>query len=626
MHKLLKSLIELSKVLITVLICSVIAVCLMTLAFMIPMNRENLETSVNLGVQEGYYVDALEHIPSLEKYFSQFQPGTMTVADDVRGFHMAEDHEGFNALENALYCNDYPRYWHGYVMIMRLLFLFFDYKEMRFINLIFQAFLALCIFQILREKGEKKISWFSLIWYIFMMPISVACCLVYGCVVDAIFALTIFVMLKGDKIWNNHSKLGISFCVIGCIVCFFDLLIFSPMGWAMPLAMIVILYGKNDSVIHNLIKTVWSAVSWFLGYGLFWILKMLYAQLIIGDKIEVNVFRGALSEAVWSAAKKDTEAVGLFAKIADRWSAVQTNYTHYSYTIYALLILIMSLVVIIWFIKMGTNVKGESRLLPLLIVTSSPVIWVFVINTATKAHHCFDYRLMSTEICCSVVMIILSINFSNRKFVIRECFKRICVIVGLLAIGIILAMQIRESQYSMNADKLGMQDIVISDADVLLMDFSPAFNEVAKLGLSVTPESDKGEIKLMLIEEGNVIKEVSAPMSDFIESSWQMLDVDWKLSNRRMYELGIQAINADETVTVTVLPYITGGTISELGNIVMNSESLDCQLVSWVEYSRRPSNKNVLTYGMIISGYLSAFTLTIFSMIRYNKQDKSVAS
>lgn len=56
----------------------------------------------------------------------------MTVADDVRGFLIADDHEGFNALENAMYCNDYPRYWHGYASVMRLLLVLFIYKEMRF--------------------------------------------------------------------------------------------------------------------------------------------------------------------------------------------------------------------------------------------------------------------------------------------------------------------------------------------------------------------------------------------------------------------------------------------------------------------------------------------------------------
>lgn len=620
MRKFVDCLTKLGKVLLTAVVCSIIAVGLMTLVYAVPMNKTNLEASINLGEQEGYYVEALEHIPSFEKYFMQFQPGTMTVADDVRGFRIAEDHEGFNALENALYCNDYPRYWHGYAMIMRLMFLLFDYKEMRFINLLVQAFLVLCVFLILWDKGEKKISWFALIWYALMMPISVACCLVYGCVVDAIFALTVFVMLKGDKIWDDYSKLGIAFSMIGCVVCFFDLLIFSPMGWAMPLAMIVILYGKDNSVLQNLLKTIWSAVSWFLGYGLFWILKMLYAQLIIGDKISVNVFAGALSEARWSAAKDSEEVVGFFAKIADRWSAVQTNYTHYRYAVFALVIAVMSLVAVILFVKKSVRVKGETRLLPLLIVTSSPVIWVFVINTATKAHHCFDYRLMSTEISCAVMMIILSLDSSAVKHEWKQYVKRACIAAGVFVIGIILAMQIRESQEIKNADRPEMYDMTISDNDALLMSFNPIFNEVAKVGLSVTPESEKGELELSLLKGDKVIDEITIPMAIFYESSWQVIDTGWKVSKKKGYEISIKTINTDSETTIAVLPILPGITIPEFGAISVNSNTRDCQLVSWIDYSRRPSNKDTLTYGIIIAGYLGAVILTIYSIIPFEKR------
>ncbi len=605
---------EFAKVLLVTFICSIIAVCLMTLAFMVPMNRDNLYASVLLGNQEGYYVDVLEHIPSLEKYFTQFQPGTMTVADDVRGFHIAEDHVGFNALENALYCNDYPRYWHGYAMVMRLLLVFFDYKEMRFINLIFQSFLAIFIFVVLREKGEKKISWMALLWYALMMPLSVACCLVYGYTVDAIFALTIYVMLKGNNIWNDDSKLSIVFGMIGCIVCFFDLLIFSPMGWAMPLAMLVIIYGKNDSVISNLVKTIRSAISWFLGYAVFWLLKMTYAQLIVGDRCSLNVFRGALGEAVWSANRQDSEAVGLIAKIAERWSAVKTNYTHYTYTIYAILILSITIMLIVSFVKRGVNDKRDPRMIPLLIVTSSPVIWVFVINTATKAHHIFDYRLMSTEIVCAFIIIIFSLNSGTLKPGLMVMVKRICIVAGLTFVGIVCVSFTKETQYSMNADKPGMIDVVVQCMDTVSMEFRPVFSRVDLLGLSVSPESEKGELQVSLVESGEIVDETVFPMRDFYENNWQMLSVDWKMSPKKSYDIFFKPIDTDGPITITMLPYSVSGHIPEFGNVKVNDDIQDCQLVAWVGYIRRPSNKNIVTYAMILSGYFAAFLYVMYSV------------
>ena len=295
--KLLEILIGFLKTLMIAWIMSLIAGLIMTLAFSVPLNCENYERTIQIGETEGFYIDVLEHIPSFEKYFTMYEPGTIPVADDIRGFRIADDHSGYNALENAMYCNTYPRYWHGYAAVMRILLLWFDYKEMRFLNLIFQLFLVILLFVMIRDKGYKKIAWLIMVWYALMMPISTATCLVYGYAVDAILIASILVARYGDKIWNNCSVLVMSFSCIGCVTCFFDLLIFSPIGWAAPVAMAVLLYGREDSVGDNLIKTIRSELAWVIGYGFFWFLKMLYAELMLEDKGGKGVIDRVLDEA-----------------------------------------------------------------------------------------------------------------------------------------------------------------------------------------------------------------------------------------------------------------------------------------------------------------------------------------
>lgn len=74
MKKIVYYITELFKLIIATVVGSLIAVLIMALAYMVPINRTNLDAAINLGNQEGWYVDALEHIPSLEKYFVQYQP------------------------------------------------------------------------------------------------------------------------------------------------------------------------------------------------------------------------------------------------------------------------------------------------------------------------------------------------------------------------------------------------------------------------------------------------------------------------------------------------------------------------------------------------------------------------
>lgn len=602
---------ELLIVIITTVACSLAAVLIMTLAYMIPINRTNLDSAITLGNQEGWYVDALEHIPSLEKYFVQYQPGTMTVADDVRGFLIADDHEGFNALENAMFCNDYPRYWHGYAFVMRLLLVLFDYKEMRFLSLIIQMFLAIIIFALLREKGEKRISWLSLAWYTLMMPISVACCLVYGCTVDAIFLSTIFVMVFGKKIWNSKSLFNIVFCVIGCIVCFFDLLIFSPMGWAMPFAMLVILYGKEDKQWSGLEKTIRSAVSWVVGYGLFWLLKMVYASLILSGKYEKNIIAGALAEAIWSSGRNNVESFGLLDKLALRWGAVHTNYIHYTYSIYALLIVSIAAVAAIWFVLFGT--KKDNRMIPLIIVSASPVIWIFLINTATGAHHIFDYRLLSTEICCSFIMIFLSLNSDMKETKTIMLLKRVGILALIGAVGLLFATKIKEDIDTTNANRLGAEWISFPESGEISMAFSPEYKNIIGIGLSINPETSNGEYCVSIKEDGIVTNEWIVPMSDCLESNWQMGNLDWKVSAYHEYTMEIKAISNCGYGSILVYPNGLDGQVREFGNLYDDGHDLKCQPVGTVRYRKRVPFMKIVTYSSLIVAFLGAMLLTLYS-------------
>lgn len=605
------------KILVVTVVCSLIAVIIMSLAYMVPINRTNLDAAINLGNQEGWYVDALEHIPSLEKYFVQYQPGTMTVADDVRGFLIADDHEGFNALENAMYCNDYPRYWHGYAFVMRLLLVLFDYKEMRFLNLIVQAFLEICIFVILREKGEKRISWLALIWYVLMMPISVVCCLVYGCAVDAIFLSTIFVMLLGKIIWNNDTLFDITFCVIGCIVCFFDLLIFSPMGWAMPFAMMVILFGKEEGKMIGLEKTVRSAISWVIGYGLFWLLKMVYATWILSGKYEKNIFAGALAEATWSSGKNNVESLSLLEKLALRWDAVHTNYIHYTYSIYALLIFLI--VAVAAFCVVLRGVKKDNRMIPLFIVTVSPVIWIFLINSATGAHHIFDYRLLSTEICGSFMMVFLSLNWDYYENNHSDMLKRIVVVVAISSAGLLLAAQIKEDIDITNANRLGTEWISFPKSGVISMNFTPEYTNIIGIGLSIKPESINGEYSVSIKKDGIVTNEWLVPMADCLDSNWQMGDFDWKVSAHQEYTMEIKAVSNDGYGSILVYPNELDGQVRELGNLRSDDGDFNAQLVGTVRYRKRVPFVNMVTYSSLITAFLAAMLLAFFSFELGNK-------
>ena len=117
-------------------------------------------------IVQGYRNSILDNYTDALMYATAIHPGTGNpVSDAMRnrryedsGSNLAQSLNDYandvTGKEDARYEMEYPRYWHGYLVILKPLLLFFDIGEIRMFNMVIQGALLLFLFY----QADKKLG------------------------------------------------------------------------------------------------------------------------------------------------------------------------------------------------------------------------------------------------------------------------------------------------------------------------------------------------------------------------------------------------------------------------------------------------------------------------------------
>lgn len=80
----------------------------------------------------------------------------LDIYTDSKMYERLTADEGMTALEAAMDMQDYPRYWHGYLTVLKPLSIFFTYREIRYINMfIVNILLAAVAIMLYKHTGRQ---------------------------------------------------------------------------------------------------------------------------------------------------------------------------------------------------------------------------------------------------------------------------------------------------------------------------------------------------------------------------------------------------------------------------------------------------------------------------------------
>jgi len=275
------------------------------------------------------------------------------------------------------------RYWHGYMLYLRPLLLFFDYEGIRVVSsfvffLLYTA--AVCLL-------AKKTGWIyamglagSMVFVkIYVLPMSLGFVGVFNLMFIGILA----VLRWTGKQPLAGAKIDCLFLIIGSLTSFIDLLTVPLITLGVPLLMLLIVYSKQEetSLATSFRMSLRISGLWLAGYGLTWVSKWIIGSIVLNR----NVIQEAVAAILFRTQGNDVYPV-------DRYRALRLNLHHLLSSdelAVALWVLLSGLAI---FVLLRRRCGPMRKHLVFLWVALYPYIWYSFLANHSQIHNWFTYR------------------------------------------------------------------------------------------------------------------------------------------------------------------------------------------------------------------------------------------
>ncbi|MGB4660068.1 MAG: hypothetical protein WBI07_12870 [Mobilitalea sp.] len=319
----------------------------------------------------------------------------------------------------------YSRYWHGGIVFLKPLLMFFDIRGIRLINAVMMlamlAFLGALLVK--RKLGGLLAALLAglLICAAFLVPL----CLEYISTFLLMLISCSAMLLTEAK---HEEKLLPLFFITGMLTCFFDFLTTETLTLTMPLIMVLCVKNKNKNKDKNKARKGMKSELWFCvkaaalwggAYSLMWISKWSLSSYFL----QYNTFTDAIKNAQVrvtgdleiSLPRQCLEAV--FRNIA---LLFPMNFAH-TYVGVILILLSIGVLVFCYLFLYGRREKHIWFSYLLMLIGCIPYVRYLVLSNHSYLHYFFTYRAQLVTV--TVFLYVVFIN--TDKDLIYKDIKRI---------------------------------------------------------------------------------------------------------------------------------------------------------------------------------------------------------
>ena len=322
--------------------------------------------------------------------------GRYAVYDENRTGLVGMDSINSLQTEQILRVGEYPRYWHGWLLPLRLSLCFFNYSGIRMMNVvILTALFALTVIGIERSKHRETLVPF-LISFVILMPIALPLCMAY--MISTCIALTasILLLLYHDRI---DALIGapLFFMLVGAVTAYSEFLQFPLITLGFPLVFSLAISSRRQTPGQNLRKAVLCIFAWGCGYFGMWIAKWLLASLFTSR----NVIKDAMNQI---AIRFSSTVNGQPGDDISRLDAVKRNLNVLNKRPIVMLLAVSTAFYLIQALfgrhlsKADGQAAAVRQIVPYLLTALLPFACVFLLANHSYIHFHFTYRVFSITV------------------------------------------------------------------------------------------------------------------------------------------------------------------------------------------------------------------------------------
>ncbi len=297
--------------------------------------------------------------------------------------------EEYNAVQASVSVNSYPRYWHGYQVILRPLTVLFQVQELRYLGMLLFYILFFWSAWLVAQKAKPSCAVLYVLSVASAYLAVVTTCFQYLTSFYVLFGALI-VLLSGYGQRKKPMNFFLFFFVTGMVENFFDFLTYPIITLGIPLIILLWLRVRDEQTDFrgNLRFTLQGSLAWGVGYALTWVAKWVIAVLVLG----VSTFAQTISVIQYRLNGNEEDPLdrmGTIRRNLKAWLNVQDNGV-ISWSKIVLLLLIITLILAI--VRKLKDRKAVAAYLPILLVATYPYLWYLVMSNHSQIHFWYTYR------------------------------------------------------------------------------------------------------------------------------------------------------------------------------------------------------------------------------------------
>ena len=291
--------------------------------------------------------------------------------------------------------NDYTRYWHGSLILVRPLLALTDIDGIRIIlSVIISLLIALNIFIMIRRKHIAACVIFGVsavliqFWFVFTTIEYMS-----------VFIIMLAVLPLYVKFADNTRTLVIISAGVGTLTAFADFLTAETLTLLVPLTVaffIVAEKGEKPNNKKSLLRSAACAAAWVDAYLLTFVAKWLAASALLGRNMS-EVAVAAAAERFSGMEDEITSPIELF------FSSLGANFSMLSpvsdkINVIAILIWIAVFAAVCVFIYRSNKRTHNLPKITMIIIAAVPVVRFCVLMNHSYLHNFFTYRALMPSI------------------------------------------------------------------------------------------------------------------------------------------------------------------------------------------------------------------------------------
>lgn len=357
-----------------------------------------------------HYADSilLSIIYSLDK--------TDPLASIMRANYYEDNHRSMTANflalteEKAEANTQYVRYWHGSIVWIKPLLMFFSLEQVYQISGVVLWGLLILLLIVL-----AKIEWKAVIGFIIAIFMTaffvVPQCLEYTAVFVVAFLVSLIALSK-DK--GKNSPLYYLFFITGALTCYFDFLTVEMLTILLPLTLVIIKRNKENTLgtSKEVLKfLVISLTLWLIAYAGMYLVKWILASIVLN--------KNYILESIHNADIRISGQVNHLEK-AEMWiQAVKRNFDLLNpFFFIRKKYLLYIWIPIIWLISIVINLyqgKKRSYLLAVNLLAVLPYMRYVVLQNHSCYHFIFTFRLQLVTIVIFVLQVVQMVQVRKKR-------------------------------------------------------------------------------------------------------------------------------------------------------------------------------------------------------------------